>query len=73
MEIVCTADMSRPGNDCYINESVSVLKEFDEVYTVIRTYKVSGWADRLETDVLLVTESASEAGKRFNEYRKHKM
>lgn len=43
MNIISTTDISHEGNDCYINESVTLASEF-ELYFVVRVKKVSGWA-----------------------------
>jgi hypothetical protein len=70
MEVISTTNLSRYGNDCYIEESVSLVEQFD-LYAVIRFYKVSGWSDREEVDVLITTTSRSEAGKKYKEYCKY--
>lgn len=70
MNIISTTNISRPGNDCYIEESVSLVEQFD-IYAVIRFYKVSGWADREEVSVLITTKSRTEAGKKYKEYCKY--
>lgn len=70
MNIISTTNISRPGNDCYIEESVSLVEQFD-LYAVIRFYKVSGWADHEEVSVLITTKSRTEAGKKYKEYCKY--
>lgn len=70
MNIISTTNLSRPGNDCYIEESVSLVEQFD-LYAVIRFYKVSGWSDREEVSVLIATKSRTEAGKKYKEYCKY--
>jgi hypothetical protein len=70
MNIISTTNLSRCGNDCYIEESVSLVEQFD-LYAVIRFYKVSGWADREEVSVLITTKSRTEAGKKYKEYCKY--
>jgi hypothetical protein len=70
MNIISTTNISRPGNDCYIEESVSLVEQFD-LYAVIRFYKVSGWSDREEVSVLITTKSRTEAGKKYKEYCKY--
>lgn len=69
MNIISSTNLSRYGNDCYIEESVSLVEQFD-LYVVIRFYKVSGWSDHEEVDVLITTKSQSEAGKKYKEYCK---
>ena len=70
MNIISTTNLSRYGNDCYIEESVSLVEQFD-LYAVIRFYKVSGWSDREEVSVLITTKSRVEAGKKYKEYCKY--
>jgi len=70
MNIISSTNLSRYGNDCYIEESVSLVEQFD-LYAVIRFYKVSGWSDREEVDVLITTKSRTEAGKKYKEYCKY--
>lgn len=70
MNIISSTNLSRYGNDCYIEESVSLVEQFD-IYAVIRFYKVSGWSDREEVNVLITTSSRTEAGKKYKEYCKY--
>lgn len=60
MRVISTTDISRPGNDCYIYESVSLVEQFG-IYSVINILKVTGWAEREETLVLCTTEDVDEA------------
>lgn len=69
MNVISSTNLSRYGNDCYIEESVSLVEQFD-LYVVIRFYKVSGWSDHEEVEVLIVTSNKSEAGKKYKEYCK---
>lgn len=69
MNIISSTNLSRYGNDCYIEESVSLVEQFD-LYAVIRFYKVSGWSEREEVDILITTSSRNEAGKKYKEYCK---
>ena len=69
MNIISSANLSRYGNDCYIEESVSLVEQFG-LYAVIRFYKVSGWSDREEVSVLIATSDKAEAGKKYKEYCK---
>ena len=66
MEVISTTNLSRYGNDCYIEESVSLVEQFD-LYAVIRFYKVSGWSEHEEVSVLITTSNKSEAGKKYKE------
>lgn len=44
MKIISTTDLSREGNDCYINEEVALIESKDEYY-VVKTMSVNGWAE----------------------------
>ena len=70
MEVLSTTKVSRYGNDCYIEESYSLVEQFD-LYAVIRFYKVSGWSDCEEVSVVFTSSSRSEAGKKYKEYCKY--
>ena len=67
MEIISTTDVSRPGNDVYLKESYSLV-ECLGLYAVIRFYKVSGWYDREEVEVVFSSSSKAEAGKIYKNY-----
>ena len=67
MEVLSTTDVSRYGNDCYIEESYSLVEQFD-IYAIIRCYKVSGWSDREEVSIVFSSSSRSEAGKEYKKY-----
>lgn len=60
MKVIYTTDLSRPGNDCYIYESVSIVEQFD-IYSVITYSKVSGWCSGTDVNVEITTESYNEA------------
>lgn len=70
MTVLSTTSLSRPGNDCYIYESVSLVEQFG-LYAVIRFYKVTGWSEREKVTVLLVTRVHAEAGNKYKEYCKY--
>ena len=70
MKVISTTALSRPGNDVYIEESVSLVEQFG-LYAVIRFYKVSGWSSREEVSVLITTNDKAEAGKKYKEYCKY--
>ena len=70
MEIISTTNVSRPGNDVYIEESYTLAKQFG-VYAIIRFYRVSGWSEREEVSVLLSTSNEGEARKKYKEYCKY--
>lgn len=67
MEVIYTTDLSRPGNDVYIYESVSLIKQF-ELYAVIKVWKVTGWSEQEEVSVLYTSNSRSSAIERFKSY-----
>ena len=67
MEVIYTTDLSRPGNDVYIYESVSLIKQF-ELYAVIRVWKVTGWSEQEEVSVLYTSNSRSSAIQKFKSY-----
>lgn len=70
MNVLSTTTVSRPGNDCYIEESYSLVEQFG-LYAVIKFYKVSGWSDYEEVSVLISTTNKSEAAKKYKEYCKY--
>lgn len=67
MEVIYTTDLSRPGNDVYIYESVSLIKQFG-LYIILRIWKVTGWSEREEATVLYTSEDRDEAIKEFKSY-----
>lgn len=69
MKVLSTTNVSRVGNDCYIEESYSLVEQFG-LYAVIRFYKVSGWSAREEVEVLIATSDKAKAGKKYKEYCK---
>ena len=69
MNVISSTNLSRYDNDCYIKESVSLVEQFD-LYAVIRFYKVNGWSDYEEVEVLIATGDKAEAGKKYKEYCK---
>lgn len=67
MKVISTTDLSRPGNDCYIYESVSLVEQF-ELFSVIRYWRVVGWSDREEVSVLYTSLSRSTATEKYKSY-----
>lgn len=67
MEVIYTTDLSRPGNDVYIYESISLIKQF-ELYAIIKVWKVTGWSEQEEVSVLYTSNSRSSAIERFQSY-----
>jgi hypothetical protein len=66
MEILSTTDVSRPGNDVYIEESYSLVKQFG-VYAVIRIYRVSGWSAQQEVSVIITSTNDTEVRNKYKE------
>jgi hypothetical protein len=69
MKVISTTQLSRPGNDVYIDEEVLLVEQFG-LYAVLRFYKVSGWSSQEEVSVLITTSDKTEAGKKYKEYCK---
>lgn len=67
MNVISTTDLSRPGNDCYIYESVSLVEQF-ELFSVIRYWRVTGWSDQEEVSVLYTSLSRSSTTERYKSY-----
>lgn len=70
MNVLSTTTTSRYGNDCYIEESYSLVEQFG-LYAVIRFYKVSGWSDREEVTVVFSSSSKAETAKIYKNYCKY--
>lgn len=61
MNIISQTDLSREGNDCWINEAVILCEEFN-LYFVLKIMKVSGWSDCQDVSLLCEpTDNKSEA------------
>ena len=67
MNVLKSKDTSRPGNDCYIYEKVSLVEEFD-TYAVIVCEKVSGWAECNDVRVDHVSTDYPSALRYFNDF-----
>ena len=70
MNVLSSTLVSRPGNDCYIEESYSLIEQFG-LYVVVKFYKVSGWSDQEEVSILITTTDKAEAVKKYKEYCKY--
>jgi hypothetical protein len=70
MNVISTTVVSRYGNDCYIEESYSLVEQFG-LYAVIQFYKVSGWSDREEVTIVFSSSNKAEAGKKYKDYCKY--
>ena len=65
MNIVKQTNLSREGNDCWIDESVALCEEFG-LYFVLVTRKVSGWSDYQDVTIASdITDSMREAMKTY--------
>ena len=62
MKVLFTTDISSYGNDCYINESVSLVECFG-MYAVVMAEKVSGWYPSSKIYCLTETTSNFEEAK----------
>ena len=67
MKIIKTKDTSRPGNDCYIYETVSLVEQFG-IYAIIFCQKVTGWAESENIFVVQKTTDPKIAEKMFEDY-----
>ena len=67
MKIIKTKDTSRPGNDCYIYETVSLVEQFG-MYAIIHCQKVVGWSEHQEISVTRTTTDPEIAKKMFEDY-----
>jgi hypothetical protein len=66
MRVVASTDISRAGNDCWIKEEIALVEQFN-VYAVISTIKVTGWADREEILILKSTSDYKAAVKKYKD------
>lgn len=64
MKVIATTDLSRPGNDVYIHESISLIEQF-EIYSIISCRKVTGWTNVESVEVLF---SSNDCGKVIEKY-----
>lgn len=47
MKIISVTDLSRPGNDVYINEELALIESKGEYY-IAKTVNITGWSDHKE-------------------------
>lgn len=66
MNILHTTDLSRHGNDCYIEELV-ILVEALEMYSVIVITKITGWWGDEQISATAPTFSYSKAMRWYKE------
>lgn len=67
MNIIFTVNTSREGNDCYIQETVSLIEQFG-IYAIITCQKISGWFEGEDVIVNQVTSDRELALKMFKDY-----
>lgn len=67
MKVLYTTDLSRPGNDVFINESITLVEQFN-MYVVIKLFKVTGWSEREDATVLISTTDKDAATKKYLDY-----
>ena len=67
MKVLYTTDLSRPGNDVFINESVSLIEQFN-MYVVIKLFRVTGWSEREDATILISTTDKDAAIKKYLNY-----
>lgn len=47
LKIISVTDLSRPGNDVYINEELALIESKGEYY-IAKTVNITGWTDHKE-------------------------
>ena len=67
MKIIAQTDLSREGNDCWINETVMLCEEFNDMYFVLSIEKVSGWSDYKDIGMYEMNYSKDYAIKKYKE------
>ena len=67
MRIISTTDTSKYGNDCYINETVSLVEQFG-VYAIIVCQKITGWYKEEDIFVKQVTTDYGTAVGMYKDY-----
>lgn len=65
MKIISTTDLSRPGNDVYIHELISLIEAFG-IYAVLRCEKVTGWVKVENIEVIFSSRECGEAIKKYD-------
>ena len=69
MKILSQTDLSREGNDCWINETLMLCEEFNDMYFVLSVEKVVGWSDYKDIRILDGMGYSKEyAIKKYKEY-----
>ena len=60
MKVISTTDVSRGGNDCYINQEIALI-EFCGIYAIIECTNITGWFEDKSINVVCETENYDEA------------
>lgn len=67
MKIISTTDISKRGNNCYINETVSLVEQFG-IYAIIVCQKITGCVDQEDIFTKQVTTDYDTAVKMYKDY-----
>ena len=67
MKIIATTDTSKYGNDCYINETVTLVEQFG-VYAIVICQKITGWYEKEDIFVKQTTTDYDTAIKMYKDY-----
>lgn len=67
MKVIHTTDTSRYGNDCYINESISLIEQFG-VYVILICQNITGWFSKEDAFVVHTTKDYNTAVKMYKDY-----
>ena len=60
MKVIAITDVSRFGNDCYINQTITLI-EFCGIYAIIECTNITGWFEDKSINVVYETENYDEA------------
>lgn len=60
MKIISVTDLSRPGNDVYINEEVALIESKGEYY-ITKTISIYGWSNHKEMYVVEIPQNTKLA------------
>lgn len=66
MKTLYTTDLSRSGNDCYFEETVSLIEQFD-IYAILVCRKITGW---LPEETIYVHQSTTNLKEALEAYEK---
>ena len=73
MKIIKQINKSREGNDCWIDEAYTMC-EWCDIYYIIHHWKVSGWSDREEVNIVTEpTYDKKEADKQWRRIIKEEL